>query len=82
MTSHLCVGVIWNNDPVAPPVIPAKAGIQSVGNAPAKVSGLDSRSPASADGKLRGNDRQLEIDPPPNETTNLTHTLHFCRCWC
>jgi hypothetical protein len=74
MTSHLCVGVIWNNDPVAPPVIPAKAGIQSVGNAPAKVPGLDSR--------FRGNDRQLEIDPPPNATTNLTHTLRFYLCGC
>jgi DNA helicase-2/ATP-dependent DNA helicase PcrA len=37
-------------------VIPAQAGIQSVGRAPAKVSGVDSRPSASSGQALRGND--------------------------
>jgi len=41
-------GVIWNGDPLEPPVIPAKAGIQSDESTFPKVCGLDSR--------FRGND--------------------------
>ena len=41
-------GVIWNGDPLEPPVIPAKAGIQSDDSTFAKVRGVDSR--------FRGND--------------------------
>jgi hypothetical protein len=42
-------GVIWNGDSLDPPVIPAKAGIQSDDSAFPKVCGVDSR--------FRGNDR-------------------------
>jgi hypothetical protein len=41
-------GVIWNGDPLEPPVIPAKAGIQSAVSTFAKACGVDSR--------FRGND--------------------------
>ncbi len=41
-------GVIWNGDPIEPPVIPAKAGIQSDDSTFPKVCGVDSR--------FRGND--------------------------
>jgi hypothetical protein len=42
-------GVIWNGDPLEPPVIPAKAGIQSHDSTFPMVCGADSRS--------HGNDR-------------------------
>ena len=41
-------GAIWNGGPLEPPVIPAKAGIQSVESTFPKVCGVDSR--------FRGND--------------------------
>jgi hypothetical protein len=41
-------GVIWNADPLEPPVIPAKAGIQSDHSTFPKACGVDSR--------FRGND--------------------------
>jgi hypothetical protein len=43
-----------------PPVIPAKAGIQSVDSVFPKVCRVDSR--------FRGNDRRLEWIPIPNDT--------------
>jgi hypothetical protein len=43
------IGVIWNGMPFETTVIPAQAGIQSVGSAFPRVCGIDSR--------LRGNDR-------------------------
>ena len=45
-------GVIWNGIPYQTPVIPAKAGIQSVDSAFLKVCGVDSR--------FRGNDCGLQ----------------------
>ena len=59
---HLGAGVICNGIPFETPVIPAKAGIQSVESASAKVCALDSR--------FRGNDCDvrrpcLAIDTSP-----------------
>jgi hypothetical protein len=42
--------------PFATPVIAAKAGIQPLGRAFLRVCEVDSRSPAFAEDKLRGND--------------------------
>jgi hypothetical protein len=42
------IGVIWNGDPLDPPVIPAEAGIQSDDSTFPKICGVDSR--------FRGND--------------------------
>ena len=44
-------GVVWNGITRHTPVIPAKAGIQSIGHGWAKLFGVDSR--------FRGNDRHL-----------------------
>jgi hypothetical protein len=46
------VGVVWDRIPFETPVIPAKAGIQSIHRAFPKVYGADSR--------FRGNDRDLQ----------------------
>jgi hypothetical protein len=53
-------GVIWNIIPYETPVIPAKAGIQSVSSAFPKVCGVDSR--------FRGNDCGLEPPCLANDT--------------
>jgi hypothetical protein len=50
-------GVIWNGDPLEPPVIPAKAGIQSHDSTFLKVCGVDSR--------FRGNDWASQMTPIP-----------------
>jgi hypothetical protein len=50
-------------------VIPAKAGIHSASHWEYSADGLDSRSPAFAEDKLRGNDWSIERDPIPNDTT-------------
>jgi hypothetical protein len=55
-------GVIWNIIPSETPVIPAKAGIQSVNSAFPKVCGVDSR--------FRGNDCGLEPPCLANDTTS------------
>jgi hypothetical protein len=68
MESAAGVGVIWHGIPFETLVIPAKlvlresggAGIQSVESAFPKVRGVDSRSPAFAEDKLRGNDCHLQ----------------------
>ncbi len=52
-------GVIWNISPNETPVIPAKAGIQSVKSASPRVCGVDSR--------FRGNDCGLERPCLPND---------------
>jgi hypothetical protein len=54
-------GVIWNIIPYVTPVIPAKAGIQSVDSAFPKVCGVDSR--------FRGNDCSLERPCLAHDTT-------------
>ena len=54
-------GVIWNFIPYETPVIPAKAGIQSVNSAFPKVCGVDSR--------FRGNDCGLERPCLANDTS-------------
>ena len=54
-------GVIWDGIPFETPVIPAKAGIQSVGSAFPKVCGVDSR--------FRGNDCGLMRPCLANDTT-------------
>jgi hypothetical protein len=56
-------GVIWNITPYETPVIPANAGIQSVGSAFPKAGGVDSR--------FRGNDCGLERPFLANNTTTL-----------
>ena len=48
-------GVIWNGDPLEPPVIPAKAGIQSGDSTFPRVCGVDSR--------FRGNDEVSQMTP-------------------
>ena len=55
-------GVIWDCIPYEPPVIPAKAGIQSVDRAFPRVCGVDSR--------FRGNDDGLERPCLANDTTS------------
>ena len=55
-------GVIWSISPNETPVIPAKAGIQSVENAFPKVCRVDSR--------FRGNDCGLEHRCLPNDATS------------
>jgi hypothetical protein len=55
------VGVIWDGMPFETPVIPAKAGIQSVDSAFPKVCGVDSR--------FRGNDCDLQRPCLPNDTS-------------
>jgi hypothetical protein len=57
------VDVIWDAIPFETPVVPAKAGIQFVGNAFPKVCGLDSR--------FRGNDGDFQPPYPANDTTTL-----------
>ena len=54
---ELGAGVIWNGDPLEPPVIPAKAGIQSDDSTFPKVCGVDSR--------FRGNDQVSQMTPIP-----------------
>jgi hypothetical protein len=51
------IGVIWNGDPLEPPVIPAKAGIQSDDSTFPKVCGVHSR--------FRGNDQVSQMTPVP-----------------
>jgi len=51
----VCAGVIWDGNPLEPPVIPAKAGIHSDDSTFPKVCGVDSR--------FRGNDQVS-----PNDT--------------
>jgi hypothetical protein len=53
--SGTAAGAIWNGDPLEPPVIPAKAGIQSDDNASPNVCGVDSR--------FRGNDYVSQMAP-------------------
>jgi hypothetical protein len=50
-------------------VIPAKAGIHSAGHWKYDDDGLDSRPPGFAEDRLRGNDRRIERNPIPNDTT-------------
>src|SRR5208337_1355356 len=60
-------GVICNGDPLEPPVIPAKAGIQSDDTTLPKFCGVDSR--------FRGNDRRFRgNDCAPNETAAFAGT--------
>ena len=54
-------GIIWNISPNETPVIPAKAGIQSVKSAFPRVCGVDSR--------FRGNDCGRERRCLPNDAT-------------
>jgi hypothetical protein len=54
-------GVIWNGDPLEPPVIPAKAGIHSLDGALPKVCEVDSR--------FRGNDCGFERPCLANDTS-------------
>jgi hypothetical protein len=54
------VDVIWNSFPFGRPVIPAKAGIQSINSAFPKVCGVDSR--------FRGNDCDLHCPCIANDT--------------
>jgi hypothetical protein len=61
VSRQLGIGVIWDGIPLEAPAIPAKAGMQSVERAFAKVCGVDSRSPASAEDKSRGNDCDLRL---------------------
>ena len=60
-------GVIWNGDPLEPPVIPAKAGIQSEDSTFPKACGVDSR--------FRGNDCGLERPCLGNDTTTQLRGL-------
>jgi len=62
-------GVIWNVIPYETPVIPAKAGIQSVDSAFPKVCGVDSRPSASSGQAFRGNDSGLKRLFLANPTT-------------
>ena len=68
-------GVIWNIIPYETPVIPAKAGIQSVDSAFPKVYGVDSR--------FRGNDCGLERPCLANDTTAQRLNLmgYFVGMW-
>jgi len=66
-------GVIWNIIPYETPVIPAKAGIQSVDSAFPKVCGVDSR--------LRGNDCGLGRPFLANDTTTW-FSFHFSYTGC
>ncbi len=66
--SDSVVSLGWNN--FEAPVIPAKAGIQSVGRAFPKACGVDSR--------FRGNDCGLGRPSGANGTT----TLRFAPCLC
>jgi hypothetical protein len=50
--------VVWNGITRHTPVIPAKAGIQSIGHGWAKLFGVDSR--------FRGNDGRFGRDSIPN----------------
>jgi len=61
------VGVIWDGTPFETAVIPAKAGIQSVGSALPKACGVDSR--------FRGNDRDFERQCLANDTSTSTREL-------
>ena len=54
-------GVIWRGTYFERPVIPAKAGIQSVNSTSPKVCRVDSR--------FRGNDRRLLRDATPKDLT-------------
>jgi hypothetical protein len=65
------IRVTWNGDPLEPPVIPAKAGIQSDDSTFPKVCGVDSRPSASSGQAFRGN------DCAPNDTsTRMLDSLH------
>ena len=57
--------MIWSGIPYETPVIPAKAGIQSVASSFPKVCGVDSR--------FRGNDCGLERLSRANDTTTLPY---------
>jgi hypothetical protein len=59
-------GAIWNEIPFETPVIPAQAGIQSVGGAFPMACGVDSR--------FRGNDCTWEHLCLVNDTTTLGHS--------
>jgi hypothetical protein len=54
-------GKVGWNETLAALVIPGKAGIHLASPCRCVVYGLDSR--------FRGNDRALEVDPNPNDTT-------------
>jgi hypothetical protein len=61
------VGVVWDEIPFVSPVIPAKAGIQSVDSAFLRVYKVDSR--------FRGND--CDFEPPcfANSTSSVSMKL-------
>ena len=58
---------IWNGIPFETRVIPAKAGIQSIGGAFPMAGGVDSR--------FRGNDCPWERPCPANDTTTCSALL-------
>src|ERR1039458_967380 len=79
------MGIIWDGIPSATPVIPAKAGIQSVGGAFPLVGGVDSR--------FRGNDytwKRPRVAPTshfmsatvekPGQATDRTGRQRICAC--
>jgi len=61
-------GLIWNGDPLEPPVIPAKAGIQCDDSTFPKVCGVDSR--------FRGNDCALNDCALYDTSTRMLDSLH------
>jgi hypothetical protein len=63
------VGVIWDWSPSEAPVIPAKAGIQSVDYAFQKACGVDSR--------FRGNDCGLLLPCLANDTSTRRRVLDW-----
>ena len=67
---QLGAGVIWHGDPLEPPVILAKAGIQSVDRLFPKTCGVDSR--------FRGNDCGLARLCLANDTTRRQNMLLSC----
>jgi len=64
-------GVIWRGVRFETPVIPAKAGIQSVDSASPKVCGVDSR--------FRGNDCDFQRPGLANDTTTIRGADRFLR---
>ena len=62
-------GVIWNGIHFEVPVIPAKAGIQSVDSLFPRTSGVDSR--------FRANDCGLQRPCPANDTTTHTDDMPY-----
>ena len=69
-TDSMGVGVIWDGIPFETPVIPAKAGIQSVDSAFPKVCRVESR--------FRGNDCGSQRPCLANDTSTTDITAFLC----